>query len=128
MCNKIQDYEGSTYKVIHCEKAVNSFYDAASSIKPVRKRQTLENFMVKLIRRIANRERLSTASYAPEGRLPEKAGKFYALKKIPIRGYCWQSKKYPGTIFISHYIFKNKQKLDKKDIEKVASHWKLKEK
>jgi hypothetical protein len=46
-----------------------------------------------------------------------------ALKRKPVRGYCWKSKKYPNTWFISHYVHKKQDKLDSSDTHKVANNW-----
>lgn len=49
---------------------------------------------------------------------------FYAIKPHEnLRAYGWYSSKYPGVFFISHYKYKNKQKLNKADIERVRQTW-----
>ena len=49
--------------------------------------------------------------------------KFRALKRIPIRGYCWLSETHKNTYFISHYVAKKKNKLDQSDTDKVQANW-----
>ncbi len=68
---------------------------------------------------------MSSDTFAPEGNLPARSAhkKFYALKRLPIRGYCWQSTNIKNTYFISHYISKDFQKLKDKDIIKVHNNW-----
>ncbi len=124
---KLQDFSGKL-NITHCLKAIDSYRTAEKSIAPSKKRKGFEMQMVKLLQRLANGERLSNSSYTSEGNLPEKAGSFYAIKRIPIRGYCWTSTNTQSTIFISHYVFKNKQKLDQKDTDRVCNNWRSQEK
>jgi len=80
------------------------------------------------IQRLADGSRMSKENFPQEGELPKLAGqqkskKFNALKRIPIRGYCWLSEKHPNTYFISHYVFKDYDKLKEKDTKKVRDNW-----
>ena len=83
--------------------------------------------MVLLIERLADGRPMSKENFPSEGQLPSSAGKFHAFKKLPIRAYCWLSQKYPNTYFISHYIYKDQQKLDKRDTNRVHANWREKE-
>jgi len=80
-----------------------------------------------LVKRLAGGQRLSRDTFPQEGPLPSYQGKpakqFYAFKKIPIRAYGWFSETKDKTFFISHYIFKNKDKLSKSDTNKVQRNW-----
>ncbi|MBA3980991.1 MAG: hypothetical protein C0462_10370 [Alcanivorax sp.] len=71
---------------------------------------------------------MSQGHFPREGELPRRPGQhgaryFYALKRIPIRGYCWESEAKPGTWFISHYVYKDYDKLADQDVQKVANNW-----
>lgn len=68
---------------------------------------------------------MSKDSFPAEGDLPGKAtaSRFNALKRLPIRGYCWKSDKYENTYFISHYVHKDYKKLKQTDIDKVHNNW-----
>lgn len=121
------EYKGTTFKVIHCEGALDSFRKALASVTPHNKKKSLTNALIQLIDRLANGRRMSRDNFPQEGNLPYSKGKFHAFKKIPIRAYCWLSTKYPNTYFISHYTYKKKQKLDNKDIDKVHANWRDKE-
>ena len=82
--------------------------------------------MILQIQRLADGGRMSGENFVKEGKLPSQNGKskhFYALKRIPIRGYCWLSEKHPNTYFISHYMFKKAQKLKERDITIVSGNW-----
>lgn len=49
---------------------------------------------------------------------------FYAIKPHKnIRAYGWFSSLYAGVFFISHYKYKNKQKLDPADTKRVKRMW-----
>ncbi len=76
------------------------------------------------IERLTRGERMSKQHFAPEGALPKNCGKkFYALKRLPIRGYCWLSSTHTSKYFISHYISKDFNKLRAEDISKVHTNW-----
>ncbi|KAA0875941.1 hypothetical protein E1H14_03430 [Nitrincola tapanii] len=84
--------------------------------------------MAQQIQRLADGHRVSRENFPKEGELPKKrngksAGYFFAFKRMPIRGYCWQSECHPDTWFISHYVFKDYQKLKAKDVDRVAHNW-----
>ena len=121
--DKLEDiYNGTSCTVKHCKNALKSFYECLEKVAPSKK-QTLAIRMVAQIERLASGQRLSAENFRKEGKLPRDTGSFYALKRIPIRGYCWKSTKYPNTYYISHYIYKDHNKLKKKDIEKVHNNW-----
>ena len=120
-------YKGKRYEVIHCEGALDSFREALGRVLKG-KAKSLTQKMAMQIQRLANGEEMSKENFPSEGILPalpgqQRSKKFHALKKIPIRGYCWQSDRVPNTWFISHYIYKDKQGLDNRDIEKVGRNW-----
>jgi hypothetical protein len=120
------DYQGSTFKVLHCEGALKSYLSSLQSMKANKSRSFTRRLMQQ-IERLANGERMSRENFPQEGSLPALAGKgkkFNAFKKIPIRGYCWKSKLHPDTYFISHYIYKDSNKLKEKDTELVGRNWK----
>lgn len=68
---------------------------------------------------------MSSDTFAPEGNLPNRSThkKFYALRRLPVRGYCWESTNTKNTYFISHYVNKTWQKLRDQDTNKVHSNW-----
>ncbi|WP_211117219.1 hypothetical protein [Scandinavium goeteborgense] len=117
---------GSLLRIVHCLNARDSFTQALESI-PANKRDSTKARMDAMVQRLANGGRLSKDSFPPEGPLPGRAGKpakhFYAFKKIPIRAYGWYSERYEKTFFISHYIYKNQDKLASKDTTKVQGNW-----
>jgi hypothetical protein len=72
---------------------------------------------------LANRGQLrSPDHWNTEGELPN--GKhFYAIKAGDLRGYGWFSDKHKGVFYISHFAFKQGQKLSKKNAGRVAKNW-----
>ncbi|NLR20505.1 hypothetical protein EXT47_10540 [Pseudoalteromonas sp. CO342X] len=112
---------------MHCEGALESLQKALTHVTPHKKQKSMLVGIVLMIERLAGGEQLSKDSFPPEGDLPKGSGKFHAFKRIPIRAYCWRSKKHPNTYFISHYIYKDFDKLKDKDIQKVHRNWKSKE-
>lgn len=120
-------YTGSRYTVVHCEGALDTFREALSHVM-AGKAKSLTRKMILQIKRLADGQEMSKEHFPSEGMLPSLPGqrrsrKFYALKKIPIRGYCWKSDRVPNTWFISHYIYKDKQGLDSRDTRKVGRNW-----
>jgi hypothetical protein len=83
--------------------------------------------MIFQIQRLADGHPMSNENFPLEGELPgtghKKKQRFRALKKIPVRGYCWKSEKHPNTWFISHYIHKKQNKLSDSDTQKVRNNW-----
>ena len=118
----IQDYTGVEYNIIHCRGAIESF-DEAIAKHPKNKRDLYTAQMMALIKRLGDGHRMSNENFPQEGELPDKSH-FRALKKIPIRAYIWLSKKTRNTYYISHYIYKNYDKLKKSEVEKVCNNWK----
>ena len=115
------EYTGQVYRVVHCEGALNSFNHAVQRLR-ASKRKSMIRGMVLQIERLASGNRLSTETFLAEGFLPNDK-KFFALKRIPVRAYCWRSAVNHNTWFISHYIYKDHQKLKDKDIQRVHDNW-----
>ncbi len=120
-------HKGSKFTVEHCHGAIESFEEALISVTPHNKKNSIKRAIIQLIERLAEGKPMSSENFPQEGNLPKSSGKFHAFKKLPIRAYCWLSKKHPNTYFISHYIYKDKQKLDKRDTDKVHANWREKE-
>ncbi|MCG7531409.1 hypothetical protein MHM98_08610 [Psychrobium sp. MM17-31] len=118
---------GTHFTVEHCDNALESFEEALLSVSPHKRKRTVTNTIIQLIERLADGKRMSRENFPQEGSLPRNGGKFNAFKKIPVRAYCWLSLKYPNTYFISHYTYKDKQKLDQRDIDRVHANWNDKE-
>lgn len=112
----MKDVDGqyAKYKVIHCDGALKSLDEALNSVTDSKK-LSLELGLKALIIRRARGERLSENTFVKEASITNNLN-FYAIKKLPIRVYLWTEN---GTIYISHYIKKDKKKLNSKDIERV---------
>ena len=120
-------YEGSCYRILYCKGAKKSLEQAMSHVSPSSKQRQFKIRLMLQIKRLADGNRLSKENFPQEGNLPD-GKKFNAFKRIPIRGYCWKSSKYPNTYFISHFIYKDQQKLNRNDTDKVCKNWKQIEK
>ena len=117
-----EQYIGKKFTIIHCKGAIDSFEIAIKSVE-ARKHEIFKANLRAQNHRLADGYRISSNSFRSEGKL-SNGKKFYALKKIPIRGYCWLSTTKQSTYFISHYMCKKKDKLDRSDTEKVIKNWK----
>ena len=118
---------GTNFRAVHCKGAIESFYNALRSLS-CQKQRSFERGMVQQIQRLLDGHRMSKQNFPQEGELPKLKGqttvkKFNALKRIPIRGYCWLSQTRPNTYFISHYVYKNYDKLKDKDTVLVGNNW-----
>jgi|TARA_R100000501_G_C2560403_1_gene71301 hypothetical protein len=122
-----REYVGGRFRVVHCDGAVESYWEALKHVK-AGKAKSFTNRMIAQIKRLAEGQPMSQGSFPKEGELPKQPGQqrtkhFYALKRIPIRGYCWRSKTRPDTYFISHYVYKDYDDLADRDIQKVGNNW-----
>lgn len=120
-------YEGKASRVVHCKGALESLAEALARVTS-KKGGSLVRVLIIQIQRLISGERMSKENFPQEGVLPKAVGQskekhFHAFKKIPIRAYCWSSVKHPNTWFISHYIYKDKDKLDSKDEATVGKNW-----
>ncbi|MCU7906896.1 MAG: hypothetical protein KZQ76_13845 [Candidatus Thiodiazotropha sp. (ex Epidulcina cf. delphinae)] len=120
-------YNGSKFTVIHCEGALESYEVALNSVE-AGKHKSFTRGMIMQIQRLADGHRLSKENFPQEGNLPgrkgrQKAKKFYALKRIPIRGYCWKSGRRKNTYYISHYVYKDYDNLKERDAGRVGANW-----
>lgn len=114
---------GSCFTIVFCDGALVSFREALKSTKS-KQAARLTVDMKTLLDRLSNGVALSKNNDVSEGALPDKS-KFRCLKKIPIRCYYWKSTSHDKTIFVSHFIYKDQQKLQKSDTKKVCDNWYL---
>ena len=114
-------YIGTKFTVSHCDGADESFDEALRHV-PQKKQRSLKNWSALVVKRLGEGMRL--ADVVTEADLPDGAS-FYAARNLPIRMYFWYSKAHSRQVYISHYKFKNYQKLSKSDIDKVTENWKL---
>ena len=127
MPNRLKvSYKGVQFAIVHCEGALDSYLQAVERLTK-NKRISQTNALISQISRLANGERLSKEHFPQEGNLPKRPGqptkKFWALKKKPLRGYCWLSDAHPKTYFISHYVYKDWDKLSESDTNTVGLNW-----
>lgn len=126
--DKLKDsYKGSKFTVIHCEGALESYLTALNSVD-ARKRKSFTRGIIQQVQRLADGQRMSRENFPQEGDLPKRKGqqkvrKFNALKRIPVRGYCWLSERHENTYFISHYVYKDYDNLRESDTNKVGANW-----
>lgn len=112
-------YSGSHCKIVHCDGARASL-DAALQRIPADQHDSKRRSLQHQVERLANGQRLSAENFVPEGELPN-GKRFQALKKIPIRAYLWRQ----GDVwYISHYVYKDQEKLSRRDVDLVRRNWK----
>lgn len=120
-------FKGECYTVTHCNGALKTLTEAILSVTPVNKQKTMTVKLRLQIERLASGKRTADLSVRKEGVLPSNNGKpsknFWAIKKIPIRGYYWESDRVSMTYFISHYIYKDFDDLSDSDTQKVRNNW-----
>lgn len=122
-----REYEGGRFRVVHCAGAVES-YRAALKHVDARKAKSFTRKIIAQLKRLADGQPMSNEHFPKEGELPKRPGQqrtrhFHALKRIPLRGYCWRSETKPDTWFISHYVYKDYMKLAARETRKVGNNW-----
>ncbi|WOG28260.1 hypothetical protein [Endozoicomonas sp. 8E] len=121
--DELDKYVGTHYTIVYCKGAKESLDEVLAKHAPQpMKSNKLKAQMRSLLVRLADGHRMTKENFPKEGDLPD-GSKFRAIKKIPLRAYLWRSKKYPGKCFISHFIYKDFQKLKAQDITKVCNNW-----
>lgn len=120
-------FKGECHTVTHCVAAMKSLSEAIKSVSPAKKQKSMMISLQLQIERLSSGKRTPDLSVRKEGLLPSYDGKprknFWAIKKIPIRGYYWESERIFMTYFISHYIYKDFDDLQDSDIQKVCNNW-----
>lgn len=121
-----EHYKGAFCKITHCTGATQSLAEALKSVT-AKKARSMTTQLILQIERMAAGERMSNLTVRKEGLLPSYQGKpakhFYALKRIPIRGYYWESESKDQVSFISHYIYKDFDDLHSSDTTRVCNNW-----
>ncbi|USE34104.1 hypothetical protein [Endozoicomonas sp. SCSIO W0465] len=121
--DELDKYEGIHCTIVFCKGAKESLDEVLAKHAPQpMKSKKLKAQMWSLLARLADGHRMTKENFPTEGDLPD-GSKFHAIKKIPLRAYLWRSKKYSGKYFISHFIYKDFQKLKPKDTTKVCNNW-----
>ncbi len=120
-------YQGERLRIVQCEGALESLREALEHV-PAGRRLSMVTGLRDQMSRHANGGRMSRENFPDEGPLPtlpgqKKGSTFQAYKRIPIRAYSWASRRYPGTRFVSHYIYKDQDRLDARDTTRVGRNW-----
>lgn len=120
-------FKGECHTVVHCNGALKSLTSSLKSVTPANKQSSMMASIQVQIERLASGKRSADLSVRKEGMLPSYNGKpaknFWAIKRIPIRGYFWESERVDMTYFISHYIYKDFDALHDSDVTKVRNNW-----
>ncbi|MFH6895118.1 hypothetical protein ACHCAL_13815 [Providencia huaxiensis] len=117
----LKTYNGEKFVVTHCDGAIDTFLESLKSLKD-KEAKVMEMKVVLQLKRLADGKAMAKESFVSEGTLPN-GKKFYAIKRVPVRGYLWLSSKLRCTYYVSHYIYKNHQKLKDKDKDMIHSNW-----
>ncbi len=120
-------FRGECFTLVHCEGAIKSLTESLKSISPAKKQKSMIISLKLQIERLTSGKRSAELSVRKEGLLPSFKSRppknFWAIKKIPIRGYYWESERKEMTYFISHYIYKDFDQLHDSDTKKVCNNW-----
>lgn len=119
--------QGECHRIVHCKGALKSLGESLKSVTPAKKQKSMLISLTLQLERLVSGKRTPDLSARKEGVLPSLNGKpaknFWAIKKIPIRGYYWESDRHDMTFFMSHYIYKDFDRLDDADVQKVRNNW-----
>lgn len=121
--SELKYIEGNKCRVYYCNGALESLDEALNSVTPHAKKRKFKDSLKQQIQRLADGHTMSKENFPKEGKLPGNSGHFNAFKRIPIRGYCWKSKKHDNAYFISHFIYKDFNRLSDSDTRKVKNNW-----
>ena len=116
-----QTYVGERFTVIHCEGAVDSFFEAMRSEKATKIR-SMANGIAALIMRLGAGQIMSGQNFPAEDYLPD-GSRFHAFKRIPVRAYVWRSTRRKNVYFISHYTMKREDPLAPRDTAEICRNW-----
>lgn len=112
---------GSSFTIRFCDGAEESFNESLSHVTKAKK-VSLAAQIYKLLGRKANGLPLAEKTNVKEAGLPDGSN-FFAIKKLPLRCYYWISKAHKSVIFVSHFKYKDKQKLSPKDTNRIRANW-----
>lgn len=120
---------GEQFEIHHCDGALRSLELALEHVQKGKRKSWLRGIKMQF-ERLANGDRLSDQHFPKEGRLPRRVGQqtdkhFRAIKRVPVRGYVWKSERFPNRYYVSHYVYKDYNRLKPKDSELVAKNWRL---
>lgn len=100
------------------ERAWDSLSDALQGL-PQKQAVRLRAALEALIDRRRNQLPMADGSWVSEGTLKDGT-RFYAIKKLPIRCYCWVA---GDTLCVSHFVEKKWPKLRASDVDRVQASW-----
>jgi hypothetical protein len=122
-----EEHQGKRLTIRYCHGAAESLVEVLESL-PAKKHPACLAQLVARRNQLAEVGQLrSPDHWNTEGNLPQ-GSKFYAIKAGKIRAYGWFSDKHKGVFYISHFIYKDTQKLDKSDLNRVCNNWRKVEK
>lgn len=117
-----KEHKGSRFTIRYCEGAEESFHVALAHVPSDRHAACTAQFVVRRNRLAAGLRMRSPDHFNTEAKLPDGKS-FYAIKTTQgVRAYGW----YGGELrvfWISHFIFKNQQKLNAADTNRVCENW-----
>lgn len=121
-------YKGVHFDVYATEDAQASLTVALDGVE-ARKRDKFKTKLRVAIEYLADNlpYDLSTTTYPSEGSfsLYGIVVPLFAIKKIPVRGYFWRSKRESRRIVISHFIVKKRDDLDPADVSRAKRNYEL---
>lgn len=130
----MMDHQGKKLTIRYCESPPDGAdlatweppsWSAALQNLPEKKRDGVRAKMLARRNYLADGGQLrSPDHWNTEAVLPD--GKhFYAIKIGDLRAYGWFSSRHPGVFYISHFAYKQGQKLKAEDTGRVIANWRL---
>jgi len=89
---------------------------------PDQQKRLIARMYAQLQQLVDTRQLRSPDKWNTEGFLPNDKH-YYAVKMQKIRAYGWYSSKFRGTFYISHFAFKQGEKLHNDDHNRVTRNW-----
>lgn len=124
----MEPYQGLKLRIEFCNGCDTSLDQALAGFGQVKHRAQAKAKIRVLLEQLADTGKLKTPkAFNTEAPLPDSAGHFYAVKHHELHAYGWYSQAHPGTFFVSHFTYKNWNKLRDADTDRVHRHWHSKE-
>lgn len=130
----MMDYQGKKLTIRYCESPPTEAdpatweppsWSAALQNFPASKRDGVKAKMLARRNYLADGGQLrSPDHWNTEAALPD-GKRFYAIKVDKLRAYGWFSSRHTGVFYISHFAYKQGQKLAAEDTNRVTTNWRL---
>ncbi|MFZ5660926.1 MAG: hypothetical protein ACOY5C_13870 [Pseudomonadota bacterium] len=121
------EHVGNRLTIRYCDGAEASLQEALRHIPAHLKDRCIAQFVARRNLLADGEQMRKPEHFNTEGALPD-GGNFFAIKTTQgLRAYGWFSSRHRHVFFISHFVFKNYDKLKRADEDLVRRNWEKEE-